>query len=205
MANENFQLETFLECNQYLFTIFGIFGALSLYLSTLSKENPNLLFVDLGTASSFFIFLVVSILILKKSVKSNSEPFPLSILTWKEENIYRLIFVIPFIFLTFVMSSFIYLNFQNELNAIGLFFYNIVGVMAFMGAMQKYLHKTKIFYILASMILIISVLAFDYADTHNFHLFSGFFSGVVTASLFVIIIKLFIDISDMLKKQIMNR
>lgn len=200
MNSKNFQLEIFLECNQYLFTIFGIFGALSIYLSTLSKEHPDLLFVDLGTASSFFIFLVVSTLILKKSVESNGEPFPLSILTWKEENIYRLIFVIPFIILIFVMSSFIYINFQNELNAIGLYFYNFVGVMAFMGVMQKYLHKTKTFYLLASMIFIISVLAFDYANTHHFLLFSGFFSGVVTASLLIIIIKILIDISDILKK-----
>ncbi|HAE43717.1 MAG TPA: hypothetical protein DCG34_12495, partial [Clostridiales bacterium] len=108
MDDSKFDLELFLKGNQPLFIIFGIFGSLSVYFTSLFDRYTDYPFLSLGIASSLAIFFMVSIIILKNAFKDKNKKLIMDFLTTDNENIYRLAFVIPFFLLSLTVMSFIY-------------------------------------------------------------------------------------------------
>jgi hypothetical protein len=97
MPGSEFKLDEFLKQNQHLFTIFGIFGALSLYMNTLSIQYSGILALQSALFASFVIFIIVSILIVAELFSNNQEKRQvLDFLILNENNVNRLIFLVPF-------------------------------------------------------------------------------------------------------------
>jgi hypothetical protein len=116
------QLYSQLSAEQPLFVIFGIFLALSVYLSQYIDKNPqNELFLQIGITSSLIISVLIAFLILKRFLLSHMDPVSSesgqivkniqmikSIVKQIIRNLYsieNLIFVVSFIALVFAIIS----------------------------------------------------------------------------------------------------
>lgn len=161
MSDDNFSLESFLEKSQKLFTIYGIFGALSIYLTSFSKDNANFTFLNLGITSSLLLFLIVSVVIIKKAFHDSDKQFLIQYLTIDEKNIYRLVFIIPFSMLSVIIIYFTSIRFEQELSAMGIMFFYLLGMIAYTPFFIKYTDKLKVLFLYSIVILIfLSILIF---------------------------------------------
>lgn len=121
-----FNIEKFLLKNHKLFTIMGIFGALSIYLNSIYTINPNE-FVKIGVVSSFILFIMVAIKILQKAEVHNLK----TILTLSDANLKRIIFILPFSFLVLSISYYIYVNLMGSFILVFVFIIFIFGLIIF--------------------------------------------------------------------------
>ena len=155
MDGNQFNLELFLKDNQPLFTIFGIFGALSIYFTTLLDKNTDYPFLNLGIVSALTLFLIVSFIILKKAFQQDKKKMVIEFLTTDDENIYRLAFVIPFFLLSVTVMSFIYVRFEQEMFAIGAIFSYYIGVITYTPIIKRYVTNQKILFLISIIVIVI--------------------------------------------------
>lgn len=120
-----FNIERFLVKNHKLFTIMSVFGALSIYLNNI-YTNPNE-FVKIGVVSSLLLFIMVAIKILQKADVHNLK----TIFTLSDANLYRIIFIIPFLFLVLSISYYIYSKLMDSFIYVFNFFIFIFGLIIF--------------------------------------------------------------------------
>jgi len=119
-----FDIEKFLKNNHKLFTALGLFGALSIYLNSISNE-PSEIF-KLGIVSSLIIFIVISIKIFSKAFEFHSYN---TILSLSIGNLKRIVFIIPFFCMSISILYHILINLNNPLIVLLQIFVFIFGVI----------------------------------------------------------------------------
>lgn len=118
--SDKFNLDDFLKQNQQLFTVMGIFGAVSIYLITLIKDSPDNAsknYIQIGILASLFLFTLVSAVILQNLFKNTDGSEP-QLLIISLDNLGRIIFAVPFLTLTVSMYIYMIFNFTKTINAI---------------------------------------------------------------------------------------
>lgn len=181
--DNDFQLDLFLKDNHQLFTIMGIFGAISIYLNTLS-QGSDIQSLRVGIVSSFVLFIVVSLVIFLKAFKTHDdESVPLAFLTPSKGNFKRILFIIPFSLLIITITTFLINAYPEPSNAIFGFFLYILGMPVFFGIISFIRNKSaKIFLITLFILMIASSIGFYYMVKYNLTIFALFFSSLSTGS-----------------------
>ncbi len=181
--NDDFQLDIFLEENQPLFTVMGIFGAISIYLTSLMQDSNQ--YLQFGIVSSFVLFVIVSVVIFIKAFKRrNNELIPLDFLMFNKANMERLLFIIPFLMLIMTIAQFLVSAYKTaSFGLFGISLY-ILGVPVFFGIINLFRKKSmKINFFILIIILVSSLIGFYYMLKFNLIVFALFFSSLTTGSL----------------------
>ena len=189
-----FQIEAFLEENYKLFVIIGVFGALSIYLETLFIDyNMPMPILQLGMVTCFTLFIVVSLVILYRALKTqDNEPIPLSLIMPSIGNFVRIFFVISFAILIVVIFYFVLTAFGGPLNAfMGVILY-VLGMMCFFGFLSMVTMKAKnkgLVILIGSLFLaVISTMGYYYMEKYSLIPFMLFFSSLATGSVIGLLI-----------------
>ena len=129
--NVSLQIEEFLKNNYQLFAIMGVFGALSVYLTTLPGSDD--LFFQIGIVASFTLFILVSLLILLKGHEKfidMSSNVSLKIII---DNFLLGLFIFPLYLLVVTISFYIFTSFSKPLEIFGGLLTLVLGTMLSFG------------------------------------------------------------------------
>jgi hypothetical protein len=162
LDRSKFSIYHFLIQNRDLFVIFGVFGALALYLTTflnsklecstnlnstanntsigisgfsivIGPYNYNLL--HLAIASSLFLALIVSCLLILKAIEvPKGQPFLQSYFI-SDGSLERLVFLIPFAILIFGILGYMISSYYSEINQIAVIYGYFFGFLAWVFVM----------------------------------------------------------------------
>lgn len=193
--NDEFDLEDFLKNNQQLFTVMGIFGAISIYLITINKDIPEGFSKDMlqfGIPASLILFLITSWVIFQNLIKKRDERIPLSIslFIFRWGNIMRFIFAIPFLILIISICFYIIINYYEPLKltlGLGL---SPISIMVFFGIFVIILEKVryKIMVSVCFLSIITSAIALYFSNEHNLINLMWFFGSLFFASLLTMLL-----------------
>lgn len=135
LDHKDFSLYHFFITNKDFFIIFGVFGALSLYLTNFFGDSLggslvgsnkysigigifNLNLSNLAIASALFLVIVVCLLLIFEAIKIPKYQGLFNSYLLEKGSIQRLIFLIPFSILIIGIVGYIYFSFIDEINQI---------------------------------------------------------------------------------------
>lgn len=130
-----FNIEKFLEYNHKLFTALGLFGALSIYLNSISNEPSEIL--KLGIVSSLILFIIVSIKILTKAFEFHNYS---TIFSSSKGNLKRIVFIVPFFSLSISILCHVLINLKGSLivlSQIIVFIFWVIILLYFLNIIEK--------------------------------------------------------------------
>lgn len=208
----DFQIGGFLKEYYHLFAVMGVFGALSIYLNTMSlKEIPATVNVMLhvGIVSSLVLFVLVSLIILFNALKYNSDkPIPLSLFIPPTiGKLLRILFVVPFFLLVVSISYYVFITFPEPSNVVLGYTLSWLAMMVFFVSLMLLDHpklknkRTSSFVALMLLLIIISILGYYFTTKYNFVPGIFFFSSLMNGPLIGLIITPII----LLYKKIFNK
>ena len=195
--NSNFQIDAFLKENYRLFAIIGVFGALSIYLTKLSADSNTLsadgdaFIIQIGIASSFILFILVSLVIFWKfheELRDMSSP-NVSLKTIIA-NSKLVLFMVPFYLLIAAIAYYVMDALSKHLEVVCgmiIFMLGAISSFGFLSMMDNKVKNTVLYIFIGPLFL--SVISFlglyfvrDYGLIPFFLLMS---TGVVSASLLI--------------------
>jgi len=171
----DFDFGNFLECNQKLFVVLGIFGALTVYMNNLFSSNliRESYYLGFGIVSSLLIFTIVSAQIIFNAVLIYDIK---SFLSTSIGNFKRIIFLIPFSVLVLVIISYVFINLKSHLEyifAVYLIYFELLILLYFYKHIErlilKFINKPKsihffIIQFIISILIVITIIIFDFSD-----------------------------------------
>ena len=189
--NESFQVEDFLKDNYPLFTIMGVFGALALYLQSISPPN-RLIYIDIGVASCLILFILVSGLILRRAIDKPSETLI--------DTIFRFLFIISFITLLLIIIYHAFTTYPEPLELFSYILAYVFGIILPIGILRPVEEKAadkNIYILVPFFMLVISILIFylaanpiyPYFQLMIFSFSTGLFSALNLVKLLFLIFK----------------
>lgn len=153
LDKSSFSLHNFFTSSKDFFIIFGVFGALSLYLTSFLNGNGQLTqtnssidsqsnqyvykffiydfhFLNLAITASLFLLLLVSVLIIIQAIQNPKDEGILKTYIVNKGSLQRLIFLIPFTVLIIGILGYLYFAYIDEINQIGVLFAYFFGFIA---------------------------------------------------------------------------
>lgn len=193
-------INQFLKDNQYLFTIYGVFGALSLYATNLGDNYTDYYLLNFAATCSLIIFSLMGILIITNAFQHENTM-----------DILFIIFLVPFSFFTLIMLLFISNFFQSEFQFITGFVFLHPEIVFFESLKDRYRKKPLYLFITSVGLLfaVISVLylSVKYMEGHVYNenniLPLVVYGGFILGSLYNVLLSFKIYISTKLAKRIL--
>jgi len=158
-----FSLYDFFVREKDLFIIFGVFGALSLYFTNFLNDdnkieysfkfsNFEIHFLNLAISASLLLFIILSSIIVMRAFNVKGyKGFVISYII-KKGSIQRLFFIIPFIILIFGVFMYVYNQYLNEINQIGVIFGFFFGLFFVLIIAKEIVIKIGIKWLILSLI-----------------------------------------------------
>ena len=190
----DFQIKEFLDENSHLFTIMGIFGALSVYLNTLNLESiPTTAstMLQVGIVSSLSLFVLVSVIIFFSAFKSHGErPIPLSFfIPLTIGKFIRILFIVPFYLLVVAVFYFVVTAFPGSSNLVFGYTLSWIAIIVFFGFLKLMEPlKSKVIFVLLLFLAVISIFGQLYATKYDFVLGAFFCNSIACGSVIGLII-----------------
>jgi hypothetical protein len=196
--NSNFQIDAFLKENYELFAIMGVFGALSVYLTNLSADSNTLsatgdaFIIQIGIASSFILFILVSFVIFWKAREKIRDMSPPNVsLKTVIDNSKLVLFTVPFYMLIAAIAYYVIDAFSKHLEIVFgmiIFMLGAISSFGFLSMMDNKV-KSKVLYIFIGPLFLsfISFLGLYFVRDCGLIalLFLLMSTGVVSASLLI--------------------
>jgi hypothetical protein len=174
----SFHISHFFVENKDLFLIFGLFGGLALYLSTLGTAQGSaeeyifeigifkINFLKLAIASSLILVIILGALIVIKSIEMPMGKRGVFQYFVEKGSFHRIIFLVPFVLLVIMIGGFVYHSFKDELSPIFVIYSALLGyggmIILTVRAMMRFGKKVSVMLILTFPLALICGILHQY-------------------------------------------